>query len=103
MKGKILGPEIANCINGVVIIGDSVKIVGDVYESKQIVNVPMDMSFCINDDKVYQVQGIKKSIKGPIIIKVGGWWWGEKNIKKLVTEKPKKIKPQTFEIDQLVI
>lgn len=105
MKGNILLKilQSSQCSNGVVNIGDPVRIEGDIQLTKNIVNVPYDMAPLINNNEIYEVEEIKESVKGPIIIKVRGWWWGAENIRKLLTEKTTPIKPQLFQIDQLDI
>jgi hypothetical protein len=105
MKGNILLKILQNakCGNGVVSIGEAVRIEGDINLTKNIVNVPYNMAYCINDNKIYEVEEIKESVKGPIIIRVNGWWWGAQNISKIHFEDITPIEPQLFQIDQLDI
>jgi len=105
MKGIVLLQKLTTtkCANNIVKLGDDVKIEGDVQLTKKLVNVTMEMDWLINDHKVYKVEEIKESIKGPVIIRVKGWWWAATNIYKLGGEEPKPIDPQLFQIDQLVI
>jgi len=62
-----------------------------------------EMSALINDGKIYRVEKIKESLKGPVIIYVKDWWWGAQNISKIHFEDITPIEPQLFQIDQLDI
>lgn len=90
-------PVPVSCNNVPLKIGDKIKIVGNISESKKIVYINYHMEKIINDDKTYRVTEIHKNGRD-YVVHAAGWNWGIKNIMSL-KEAP-VIDPKPFLFDE---